>query len=167
MFFNRLFWLLSNIPKKDTVGFKKSSLMYYNLSLIKHHYMEWESLFPFIKPYYAIKCNPDNKVIQTLAKLGCGMDCASKKEIQQVLDHTDLKESNLLFANPVKLPEDLLFAKENGVDWMTFDSSYELLKIATHHPQAKLILRIYRGGDKNAVVPFKQKLGAIEEEWGS
>lgn len=33
---------------------------------------------PRVKPFYAVKCNSSKGVVQTLAELGAGFDCASK-----------------------------------------------------------------------------------------
>jgi hypothetical protein len=37
------------------------------------------------QPFYAIKCNGDELVCRLLANAGCGFDCASQAEIEQVL----------------------------------------------------------------------------------
>lgn len=39
---------------------------------------------PRIKPFFAVKCNDHDAVLQTLAKLGTGFDCASMEEIKTV-----------------------------------------------------------------------------------
>lgn len=33
---------------------------------------------PRVKPYYAVKCNPQNIMIEVLSALGVNFDCASK-----------------------------------------------------------------------------------------
>ena len=38
----------------------------------------WEESLPSVHPFYAVKCNNDPVLLQTLALLGCGFDCASK-----------------------------------------------------------------------------------------
>jgi hypothetical protein len=57
-----------------------------NLSTVlkKHH--QWVSCLPRVKPFYAMKCNPNNAIIKTLASLGVNFDCASKTEIQASWD---------------------------------------------------------------------------------
>lgn len=39
---------------------------------------KWEESLPSVHPFYAVKCNNDPVLLQTLAQLGCGFDCASK-----------------------------------------------------------------------------------------
>ena len=45
-------------------------------------YEKWILLFPKIKPYYAVKCNPNIALIQVLSCLGTYFDCASENEIK-------------------------------------------------------------------------------------
>ncbi|XP_076033116.1 ornithine decarboxylase-like [Oratosquilla oratoria] len=38
----------------------------------------WRRLLPRVDLFYAVKCNPERVIIDTLVSLGCGFDCASK-----------------------------------------------------------------------------------------
>jgi ornithine decarboxylase len=40
-------------------------------------FQQWEQCLPRIHPYYAMKCNDAPPVIEALAALGAGFDCAS------------------------------------------------------------------------------------------
>jgi len=62
-----------------------------------------------VTPHYAVKSNPHNSVVSRLIDLGASFDCASKGEIKQVLDLGGKPES-IIFANPIKFPEDLRYA---------------------------------------------------------
>lgn len=42
---------------------------------------KWEECLPSVHPFYAVKCNNDPVLLQTLARLGCGFDCASKVSV--------------------------------------------------------------------------------------
>ncbi|PIO22749.1 hypothetical protein AB205_0056470, partial [Aquarana catesbeiana] len=46
--------------------------------VVKKHIRFLKAL-PRVKPFYAVKCNSSKGVVQTLAELGAGFDCASKK----------------------------------------------------------------------------------------
>jgi ornithine decarboxylase len=52
------------------------------------------------------------------------------------------KASQIIYANPCKGDEHILFAKEKGVNLMTFDSAEEALNIKRLHPKAEVVLRI-------------------------
>lgn len=45
--------------------------------IVKKHQI-WKDKLPRVEPYYAVKCNDSPTVIQVLAALGTGFDCASK-----------------------------------------------------------------------------------------
>lgn len=83
-----------------------------------------------------MKCNDDAAVIQVLAALGAGFDCASKGEIAQVLSYGVSPEA-IIYANPMKQLSHLTFAAEMNVTVMTVDSDFELQKIAKHYPNAR------------------------------
>jgi len=40
-------------------------------------YSTWVSTMPRVKPFYAVKCNPEPSMVAMLAALGAGFDCAS------------------------------------------------------------------------------------------
>ncbi|CAD2214389.1 Pyridoxal-dependent decarboxylase, pyridoxal binding domain/Pyridoxal-dependent decarboxylase, C-terminal sheet domain containing protein, putative [Angomonas deanei] len=142
----------------------------------------WRQYFPHVRPFFAVKCNPNPIFIHLLFALGAGFDCASKEEVNLVLntinhneawsqavrDDTDYKafkrlrlspEEDIVFANPCKQVGDILFAKEKRVNFFTFDNEEELRKIAKCYPDAKLIIRI-KTNDQNAVCAFSTKFGS-------
>eukprot|EP00736_Rhodelphis_marinus_P007417 Rmarinus@m.11871 len=132
-----------------------------DLGKVVHQYERWISNLPRVKPYYAVKCNPDRGILQTLAELGAGFDCASKAELQAVLDlDGPCGTPDILYANPIKMCNHLKFATKNGVDIMTFDSEDELIKISMHAPNAKLVLRLYTTDESMSLCPLGHKFGA-------
>jgi ornithine decarboxylase len=130
----------------------------FDLDFLDQAMSDWFSLFPTIKPYYAVKCNPHPLIIERLVKLGAGFDCASLAEIQLVLSHGS---SDILYANPCKIPADIQSAYDLGIRRTTFDSVSELTKLTTDW---ELMLRI-RADDPSAVCPLGNKYGAEESEW--
>mmetsp|Transcript_26932 Transcript_26932/g.46415 ORF Transcript_26932/g.46415 Transcript_26932/m.46415 type:complete len:524 (+) Transcript_26932:272-1843(+) len=133
-----------------------------NLAQVTSRHLEWARLFPRVKPFYAVKCNPDVAVIRLLAYLGAGFDCASQAEISSVLD-CGVDPSRIIFANPCKAAPQLRFAKAANVMTMTFDNAAELHKIHSMLPEADLVLRIYTE-DSHSVIPLGAKFGAPIEE---
>jgi len=123
--------------------------------IIKQYYL-WKKELPFIRPYYAVKSNPDPLIVKILASLGCGADCASKTEIINALD--SLPPNDIIYANPCKEITHLQFARSRDVDLLTFDSETELHKIKIHHPKAKLVLRI-KVDDSSSRCKFGIKFG--------
>ncbi|XP_052077878.1 ornithine decarboxylase-like [Mytilus californianus] len=112
-----------------------------NLGDIIRKHRHWQEYFPRVEPFYAIKCNDVEPVIRILADMGLSFDCASKIEIQKILD-LGVDPSRIIYANTFKQPSFLKFAAENCVSLMTFDCEDELTKIKKVYPEAKLVLRI-------------------------
>ena len=118
---------------------------------------KWNEFLPDVKPYYAVKCNPNELVLKVLSSLDVNFDCASKNEIASVMSITE-DASRIIFANPCKMSNQIKYARANDVDLMTFDSDHELYKIKLYHPYSDLILRI-RVDDSESVCQFGCKFG--------
>ena len=41
----------------------------------------WKAALPRVQPCYAVKCNDDQALLELLACLGAGFDCASEQEV--------------------------------------------------------------------------------------
>jgi ornithine decarboxylase len=129
-----------------------------DLGAVVRKHQEWTANLPRVKPYYAIKCNPDTAIIKLLGSLGTNFDCASKAEIQQILG-CGIAPSRIIYANPCKMKSHIEYARESQVEMMTFDNSHELTKIASIYPNAKLLLRIITD-DSQSICRFSTKFGA-------
>lgn len=132
-----------------------------DLEDICNKHINWITRLPRVEPHYAIKCNTDTMLLKLLAFLGAGFDCASKNEIQKVLD-LGVSPDRIIFANPCKQASFIKYAYKVGVNHMTFDNEHELYKIKENHPNAKCVLRIITN-DTNAVCRFSMKFGADME----
>jgi len=133
-----------------------------NLGAVVEKWLQWTKLFPRIEPFYAMKSNPDINIVRTLHFLGAGFDCASKAELDEAIS-VGVPPPKIIFANPCKGKEHILFAKQVGVEMMTFDSMDELTKILALYPTAKLVLRILPD-DSHSLMPFGTKFGASFKE---
>jgi len=129
-----------------------------DLGILTQKLEQWKTLLPRVEPFYAVKCCPDSVILKTLARFGIGFDCASKGEIQQVIE-LGVPRDNIIMANPCKGPSHVLKAKEYGVKKMTFDNFDELEKIHKYFPDAELVLRILPD-DSRSIMRFGTKFGA-------
>jgi ornithine decarboxylase len=128
-----------------------------NLDKVEDQFNKWVEYLPNVKPYFAVKSNPDDKIIRLLAKLGCGFDCASKNELKNVLGVV-YNPDRIIFANPCKISSHLMYARDNDIAMMTFDSIEELEKIHNIYPEARILLRI-SVDDTNSLCKFNSKFG--------
>ncbi|KAF6153347.1 hypothetical protein GIB67_003537 [Kingdonia uniflora] len=123
---------------------------------------KWITSLPNVKPYYAVKCNPDPALLIAISALGGNFDCASKGEIEVVLA-LGVSAERIVFANPCKPEAHIKYAAKVGVNLTTFDSVDEVEKMRKWHPKCALLLRL-KVGDENAKCPLGDKYGAFPEE---
>uniref|UniRef100_A0A182QXB5 ornithine decarboxylase n=1 Tax=Anopheles farauti TaxID=69004 RepID=A0A182QXB5_9DIPT len=114
--------------------------------VVRKHY-GWCAQMPRVKPFYAVKCNDDPRILQTLMTLGTGFDCASKGEMERMLG-LGVHPENIIFAQPAKSVVSLLYARSKQVSVMTFDGAVELEKIHQYYPEARLVLRMRHDSQK-------------------
>jgi diaminopimelate decarboxylase len=122
----------------------------------------WKRHLPRVQPFYAVKSNPDINILRALFILGVNFDCASKGEIQQILE-IGADPSQIIYANPAKGFDHIHYAREKDVRLMTFDNFVELKKILENFPDAELVLRI-SSNDTMSLLPFGYKFGARKED---
>jgi ornithine decarboxylase len=146
---------------------------------IFRQYLRWKSLLPRIEPFFgtimfnfsfllffyiyvyyfvAFKSNPDPMVLKLLAAVGIGFDCASKNEIQTILD-LGVDPTRIIYAHTCKQASFIRYAAQKNVAKMTFDNAEELQKIKKYYPNAELLLRILTD-DSKAVAQLGLKFGA-------
>lgn len=130
----------------------------------------WHELLPRVEPFYAVKCNPDPAILETLWAIwqehgSGGFDCASPSEMQLVLPLGVSPAKQIVFANPCKQLSAVAFAKEVGVQRLVFDNVGELEKLASSYPSAELVLRV-QTDDSLAQCPLSNKFGAAPADCG-
>jgi len=135
-----------------------NSIFIIDIGAIFRRYKLWMTHMPRVKMFYAIKCNPNKLLLNTLVDLNVGFDAASKVEISTVRREFNVDPNKIIFANPVKEVNHITFAESEGIKKMTFDNEDELKKIATFHPNAELVLRILVD-DSKSKLPFGSKYG--------
>ncbi|XP_077990834.1 ornithine decarboxylase-like [Glandiceps talaboti] len=133
--------VVANKMALHTMEDKDDAFFVMDLGDIVRKYQKWRALLPRVDPFYAVKCNENPAVLQILASLGTGFDCASKSEIQEITD-LGVDPSRIVYANPCKPNSHLKFAAKKNARLMTFDNEMELHKVKAVFPGAKLLLRI-------------------------
>ncbi|XP_049272484.1 ornithine decarboxylase [Rhipicephalus sanguineus] len=129
--------------------------LFYKIDLLRKH-------MPRVKPFYAVKCNNDPVVLEVLASLDIGFDCASIAEIETMVS-LGVDPSRIIYAHPQKHVTYLRRAWKQGVDLMTFDCAHELYKIKEHYPSARLVLRL-KVENRKAWFRLGDKFGCSETE---
>ncbi|XP_023234827.1 ornithine decarboxylase-like isoform X2 [Centruroides sculpturatus] len=128
-----------------------------DLTDIERKYKLWKLKMPRITPFYATKCNDCPEVLRYLASIGVNFDCASKTEIETVIN-LGVDPSRIIYANPCKHKCFIKYAADVGVKMMTFDNEIELDKIKSIFPRAELVIRI-KVDDSHSSMKLSLKFG--------
>jgi len=112
-----------------------------NLSHYARQYQQWMYFLGRIHPFYAVKSNPNSFIVQILAELGGGFDCASAEELNLVRKTcgNDFDcATRIIYAHPCKPISHIRQFREAGVQMTVVDNEDELLKLKEHWPEAKV-----------------------------
>lgn len=155
--------ILDGVDIDDCEPAGEDAFLVCDLKRVWDRYTLWQSeLGNRVEPFFAVKCNPDPVIIQLMARLGLGFDCASHQEIAQVLSY-GVNPDKIIYANPCKASSFIRHAAKQDVKMMTFDNADELSKVKKFHPGAKMVLRILTD-DSGSLCKLGLKFGAPLEE---
>ncbi|XP_031813151.1 antizyme inhibitor 2-like [Sarcophilus harrisii] len=143
---------------------ERDAFMVTDLGILAEKHQIFLKTLPRVTPFFAVKCNNSPSVLQVLANLGAGFDCASRGELEQILK-MGITPSRIIYANPCKQISHLQYAASYGVQLMTFDCEEELAKVAKFHPTARMVLRIWTE-DSESMFPLSAKFGAPLDKCG-
>lgn len=97
----------------------------YDLGKLRNHAESLKKSLPsFCRLYYAVKANPDARVLQTLASTVDGFEVASEGEMDKVP-----AERPMLFGAPAKKDREIFAAIEAGVEAINVESFHDLNRI--------------------------------------
>lgn len=133
-------------------------LMAISRSVLRAQVARFRRALPRVEPFYAVKANPHPAVLKTVAAAGTGFDVASKSELEAALA-AGADSERIIFANTIKPLESIAAAARRGVTLTTFDSEYELDKIAARAPGARVLVRI-KVPNVGSIVELSLKFGA-------
>ena len=125
---------------------------------IKKNYNCLKQFLPRVNLHYAVKANPDERIIRTLNALGACFDVASDGEIMQ-LSSMNIAGSRMVYANPIKPEQSIVTAAESGIKFFMVDSAPEIEKMAQKAPGAGILIRV-RMQNPEALIDLNKKFGA-------
>lgn len=145
-------------------GYQKPFLLV-DSNIIRNKTQRFKTAMPRVHPHYAVKANPDRRVLEALIEEGTGFEIASIAELDLLLDLGVLAHE-IFYSNPMKSRAYLEYAAAKGVEWFVIDSVEELRKIVSVKADAKMYLRIDTpniGSDWPLAGKFGTHLGDIHE----
>ncbi len=144
-------------------------------AIVRAKARRFRAAMPRVRPHYAVKANPDRRVLKVLAQEGAGFEIASTAELDLLLS-LGVPAPEVFFSNPVKARDAIAYAAAKGVEWFVVDSLDEVRKVFEVKPDAKQYLRIAApnigsdwplsgkfgagAADAREIVAFAAKLGA-------
>jgi len=135
-----------------------------DLARVELAYRELRAALPEAAVHYAMKCNPDRRILHTLAAAGASFEIASTQELGELVA-VGVRPADVLFSNPVKVPEHVRVAYAAGVWRFAFDSDAEADKIAENAPGAAVYVRLATT-PAGSEVPSEGKFGVDAGEAG-
>ena len=121
-------------------GYSKPFLLI-DTSIVRNKVRRFKAAMPRVQPHYAVKANPDPRVLKTLVEEAVGFEIASIAELDLLLK-LKVPAAEVYYSNPVKSSDSIRYAAAKGVEWFVLDSVEELRKIHGIKPDAKLYVRI-------------------------
>ncbi len=120
-------------------------------------YRDLSSALPDTAIHYAVKANPDPRILSKLARVGSRFDVASPAEVYACLN-AGASPDQLLYSNPIKRRGDLASAYAAGVRLYVVDCLGELGKVADEAPGSSVLCRLLTSG-AGADWPLSRKYG--------
>ncbi|MEQ1721036.1 MAG: type III PLP-dependent enzyme, partial [Nitrosomonas sp.] len=121
-------------------GYQKPFLLV-DSNIIRNKTQRFKAAMPRVHPHYAVKANPDRRVLEALIEEGTGFEIASIAELDLLLE-LGVFAHEIFYSNPMKSRAYLEYAAAKGVEWFVIDSVEELRKIVSVKADAKMYLRI-------------------------
>lgn len=154
----QVFFQLPQLAVERLAERYETPLLVLSLDQIEKNYCFLKENLPKVRIFYAMKANPDIRILERMAELGSSFDVASDGEIR-TLAELGIDGQRMIYANPIKTNDGFRAFREVGVGRMTFDSFSEIDKIATACPGATVLLRL-RIDNTSAHVDLNKKFGA-------
>lgn len=110
-------------------------------AIVREKLRRFRAVMPRVRPHYAVKANPDRRVVKALVQEGSGFEIASPAELDLLLS-LGVSAGEIFYSNPVKARDAVAYAARQGVEWYVIDTVDELRKVYEVKRDAKLYLRI-------------------------
>ena len=110
-------------------------------AIVRDKLRRFRDAMPRVRPHYAVKANPDRRVLKALVQEGAGFEIASTTELDLLLS-LGVSAAEVFFSNPMRSRDADTYAAAKGVRWFVVDSVDELRRMHSVDPTARLYLRI-------------------------
>lgn len=131
-------------------------------SIVRNKSRRFKASMPRVQPHFAVKSNPDPRVLKVLIEEGVGFEIASIAELDILLS-LGVNPKDIYYSNPMKSRAYIEYAAEKGVIWYVVDSIEELEKVFSVSAEAKMYAR-FDTSNVGSDWPLSGKFGAFPDE---
>ena len=110
-------------------------------AIVRAKLRRFRAAMPRVRPHYAVKANPDRRVVQALLQEGCRFEIASTAELDLLLS-LGVDAAEVFYSNPFRSRQAIAYAAGKGVEWYVVDSVDELRRVHGLKADARIYLRI-------------------------
>ncbi|OFZ86615.1 MAG: decarboxylase [Betaproteobacteria bacterium RBG_16_66_20] len=110
-------------------------------AIVREKVRRLRAAMPRVRPHYAVKANPDRRVIKALLQEGCSFEIASTAELDLLLA-LGAKVAEVFYSNPMKSRQAISYAAARGIEWFVVDSVDELRRVHELKADARMYLRV-------------------------
>ncbi|MEW6213863.1 MAG: type III PLP-dependent enzyme [Nitrospirota bacterium] len=114
------------------------------------------------KVFYAVKANPDIEILKFLNELKLGFEISSEGELG-ILSSLGVEPERIISSNPIKSLKFLKMAASYGVNYFSYDSTYEVDKLAKFVPGCNVYVRL-SVPNEGSEWPLSKKFGVELDE---
>src|SRR5205814_4036567 len=90
-------------------------------AIVRGKARRFRAAMPRVRPHYAVKANPDRRVLKVLIEEGCGFEIASTAELDLLLA-LGVPAAEIFFSIPMKSRDSIGYAAVKGLEWFVIAS---------------------------------------------
>src|SRR5204863_5574047 len=121
-------------------GYDKPFLLI-DSAIVREKTRRFTAAMPRVQAHYAVKANPDPRILRLMLEQGTAFESASIAELDLLLAQ-GVPAPDIFYSNPVKSRGQIARAASRGVLWYVVDSVEELKKFKSIKADARVYLRI-------------------------
>lgn len=113
----------------------------YDSNQAEENIAQIRKFLPAVDVHYAMKCNPNSRMISKFKSLGLGFEVASIQETKQLIKQ-GVSPERIICLHPIKSLDFLKYMNDQGIKTVCADSYEEVDKIANIIPEARVVIRV-------------------------
>jgi ornithine decarboxylase len=135
-----------------------------DLETVRQNYTRLRQDFSEATLHYRVKANADEAMLRCLAQYDLHFNIASPQELYACL-MVDISPTRIVYSQPLKKEEAIVYAYQRGVRSFAFDSLAELRKLALHAPGSSVLCAVDPQGKAGCEVELVPELFEKAKTW--